>query len=796
MELLGERPVWSMSGVEMLTTLDAVKAEVARLQTYGLHIVAGIENTGYAEEIGAHDTARLLTFRYRLDSVEAHRDVRLARALPKYATVSAALPDTTSATSAADLSTTHPDDIDPIGDPDVDGTAAARATADGATADGASADGASADGASADGRTADGGAADGGAADGGAADGGADDGGADDGGAGEAAGGVGERPLHPAQAQAIVWALDRVAARVPLEHLAVAEEQLVGLASHLSPGQLRRAGKEIGDLLDSDGPGPDEDKAYLRESLTLANAENGVKFRGFLANENAELLRALTHAGARPHKTIDGELDPRPRDKRQADALTSALTIAAAATDTGYTPPPNTRPAPGDTPPANARPATPTATPTATATGAAAQAAAETGPIESGPTETGPTETGPTETGPTETGDAATTDPARAATSTDNARAGGSDSAAGGWVPGFGAKANITVTIDFNDLKAATADATGQLVYGDALSAAAIRRLACDAKIIPLVLGSNSEPLDVGRSERLVNRAMRRALNARDKGCVVCGAPPIHCDAHHVRSWIDGGPTAISNLVLLCRRHHIDLHAGHWTITITNGTVQVSRPTWADPPPRPNTRHPAQQQSPAHNRVGAPPPNSTAARSDAHGAPVSPPDTARPSGAATWLGVNSAARHSPPTSPHAASEAPAAMDGVVLTGGASEGGALDGRALDGEVSGRGRGDNSDGPSSGDATRLDCWGEEESSASAQTSRSVNRWPDDETRREAARFAVWGDTSAGDAAADSHGVDGAGLDPRGDSPFDPWGGAALADEAVLPPATAGLHPGPSG
>ncbi len=150
-------------------------------------------------------------------------------------------------------------------------------------------------------------------------------------------------------------------------------------------------------------------------------------------------------------------------------------------------------------------------------------------------------------------------------------------------VPGFGAKANITVTIDLEDLKAMTADAIGQTVYSNGLSAAAIRRLACDAKVIPIVLGSNSEPLDVGRCERLVTRAMRRALNTRDRGCVVCGAPPIMCDAHHLISWIDGGETKISNLVLLCRCHHTDLHNGHWTITITNGEVHVARPTWADP---------------------------------------------------------------------------------------------------------------------------------------------------------------------------------------------------------------------
>jgi hypothetical protein len=164
-------------------------------------------------------------------------------------------------------------------------------------------------------------------------------------------------------------------------------------------------------------------------------------------------------------------------------------------------------------------------------------------------------------------------------------------------VPGFGAKANLTVTIDLEDLKAATADAIGDTVYGNGLSAATIRRLACDANIIPIVLGSNSEPLDVGRQERLVTRAMRRALNTRDRGCVVCGAPPIMCDAHHLTSWIDGGDTKLNNLALLCRRHHVDLHNGHWTITITNGTVHVTRPRWADPPPirnpHPNTTPPS-----------------------------------------------------------------------------------------------------------------------------------------------------------------------------------------------------------
>jgi 5-methylcytosine-specific restriction protein A len=354
--------------------------------------------------------------------------------------------------------------------------------------------------------------------------------------------------LRPVQAAVIVSALERVRSRVPVEDLDVAEAQLVKLAGHLSPGELRKAAKDICDLLDSDGPQPDEDKAYARESLVLANGDNGVKFRGFLANENAELLRALIHAGARPHKTVDGELDPRPRDKRQADALTTVLTIAAAATDTGFTPAADT-----------------------TDRGGA---------------------------------DGATTDAARRAGAAGCGVDGGGGAAGSAerWVPGFGAKANITVTIDLDDLRRAAADATGGLVYGDRLSAAAIRRLACDARIIPLVLGSDSEPLDVGRSERLVTRAMRRVLNARDKGCVVCGAPPVQCDAHHLVSWLDGGVTAVSNLALLCRRHHVALHHGHWTITISNGVVDVGRPTWADPPPHhPPPHHPPPHHPPPHH---------------------------------------------------------------------------------------------------------------------------------------------------------------------------------------------------
>jgi hypothetical protein len=169
-------------------------------------------------------------------------------------------------------------------------------------------------------------------------------------------------------------------------------------------------------------------------------------------------------------------------------------------------------------------------------------------------------------------------------------------------VIGHGAKTHISVTINFNDLKSAVAGATGELMFGETLSAATIRRLACDAEILPIVLGSKSQPLDVGTSQRLVTRPMRRALNARDKGCVVCGAPPVQCEAHHLHHWINGGITAVSNLVLLCKRHHIDLHSGHWQIQIIDGVVEVNRPTWADP-----TRIPPHKYRSPELRLVSPP---------------------------------------------------------------------------------------------------------------------------------------------------------------------------------------------
>jgi Domain of unknown function (DUF222)/HNH endonuclease len=128
------------------------------------------------------------------------------------------------------------------------------------------------------------------------------------------------------------------------------------------------------------------------------------------------------------------------------------------------------------------------------------------------------------------------------------------------------------------------------------LDAATARRLACDCKLIPAVLGSESEPLNIGRISYTVPIAIRRALILRDGGCAFpgCDRPHRWCHAHHIRSWADGGSTELANLVLLCGRHHRLIHHSQWQCTITNGQPEFHPPPYIDPhrKPRRNTLHP------------------------------------------------------------------------------------------------------------------------------------------------------------------------------------------------------------
>ncbi|MGO1181943.1 MAG: DUF222 domain-containing protein [Micrococcaceae bacterium] len=102
--------------------------------------------------------------------------------------------------------------------------------------------------------------------------------------------------------------------------------------------------------------------------------------------------------------------------------------------------------------------------------------------------------------------------------------------------------------------------------------AGVLRRMLCTAEVTPVVLGTKSEVLDVGRKHRLFTPAQRRALVARDGGCAApgCTFPAAWCEAHHVTEWVKGGATSVDNGVLLCSHHHHAVHEGMWEIEMVD----------------------------------------------------------------------------------------------------------------------------------------------------------------------------------------------------------------------------------
>jgi len=105
-----------------------------------------------------------------------------------------------------------------------------------------------------------------------------------------------------------------------------------------------------------------------------------------------------------------------------------------------------------------------------------------------------------------------------------------------------------------------------ELEDGTRVSAETSRRLACDASVVRIGHASDRSVLDVGRKTRTIPPAVRRALEARDRGCRFPGCGLRFTDAHHIRHWADGGETKLGNLLLLCSHHHRLLHEEGWTV--------------------------------------------------------------------------------------------------------------------------------------------------------------------------------------------------------------------------------------
>ncbi|MCD2194820.1 HNH endonuclease [Actinomycetospora endophytica] len=120
------------------------------------------------------------------------------------------------------------------------------------------------------------------------------------------------------------------------------------------------------------------------------------------------------------------------------------------------------------------------------------------------------------------------------------------------------------------------------------------RRLACDAELIPLVLGSGSEVLDLGRKKRIANPALRRAVTHRDRHCAHpgCRRRARRCQVHHILHWIDGGESNPDNCVLLCGYHHTLIHHSGWDVHMIDGLPWFTPPTYIDPAQRPRHNRP------------------------------------------------------------------------------------------------------------------------------------------------------------------------------------------------------------
>ena len=129
------------------------------------------------------------------------------------------------------------------------------------------------------------------------------------------------------------------------------------------------------------------------------------------------------------------------------------------------------------------------------------------------------------------------------------------------------------------------------------VSIGSLRRMAIDLAVLPAVLGSKGQVLDLGRTERLFTPAQRLAIGERDGGCAMCGAPPSWCATHHIDWWVRGGRTDISNGVLLCTNCHHRVHDKTWDIVPRDGAIYIRPPASIDPARRlrPAVRRRAEQ---------------------------------------------------------------------------------------------------------------------------------------------------------------------------------------------------------
>ncbi|MGI9625934.1 MAG: DUF222 domain-containing protein [Longimicrobiales bacterium] len=130
---------------------------------------------------------------------------------------------------------------------------------------------------------------------------------------------------------------------------------------------------------------------------------------------------------------------------------------------------------------------------------------------------------------------------------------------------GSGSKAEryqVVLHVEPDTLKSNKEPGMSELADGTRVSAETSRRVACDCSVVRVTKGQSGSVLDMGRRTRTIPPSLRRALEARDRGCRFPGCGVRYTDGHHVVHWADGGETSLKNVMLLCPRHHRAVHEG------------------------------------------------------------------------------------------------------------------------------------------------------------------------------------------------------------------------------------------
>jgi Domain of unknown function (DUF222)/HNH endonuclease len=319
---------------------------------------------------------------------------------------------------------------------------------------------------------------------------------------------------------------------------------LAGWAQQLDAGRLRRLAGRLREILAPNRHLAEANAAHARRRLHLSQTFDGLwALDGLLdAEAGATVWSALAALN-----TPAGPADTRNPAQRRADAL---VELARTALHGGQLPR-----AGGEPPQVNLIVDLPTLLPMPLPTGLPSARAAKRDPA---PDPAAGPEAGP-EAGPA-AGPAA--DPAAEAVTV---------SAAG--PPGIPAAALAgRLTTGLAGLSPELLERTGAwLDWAGPVPPDTARRISCDAGVTRLLTAGPGRLLDLGRTTRTITRAQRRALAVRDGGCRFpgCDRPPQWTDGHHIQHWVDGGPTDLDNLLLLCRTHHRFCHEAGWTITGT-----------------------------------------------------------------------------------------------------------------------------------------------------------------------------------------------------------------------------------